>query len=97
MSIIYTPPINVSIPTIVIPKHMTGICPFCDCSKEVRYERFDEETGKVSQETMEIHSYQNLIQNNNAQPKLRELCKPVECYCPQCLISFSVAKCVGIW
>ncbi|MCI4436135.1 MAG: hypothetical protein JHC33_04915 [Ignisphaera sp.] len=82
---------------VSIPKHMSMSCPFCDCEKEIRYNSFDTNTGKIESKTMSANSFQNLILNNTAQPQLRENNKPAECYCPQCYVSFSIYRCLGMY
>jgi hypothetical protein len=84
-------------PIIVsMPMYMNIRCPFCDTEKEIRYNSFDTNTGKIESRIMAANSFQNLILNNTSQPQLRENNRPVECYCPQCFVSFSIYKCLGM-
>jgi len=93
--------ISVTMPTssivIEVPKFMSMSCPFCNCEKEIRYNSFDTETGKTESKTMTASSFQTVILNNYAQPLLREFNKPSECYCPQCFVSFSIYKALGMF
>lgn len=97
MAIIIPVPVQQPVPQRgEIPKYQSYMCPFCDYEKEIRYEQFDPETGKIDTKTMSVSSYKNLIINNNVQPQLKNICRPVECYCNQCYISFSISNSLGI-
>ena len=79
------------------PKHNMFCCPICDCEKEIKFDSFNNETGQIDIKTMSASSYKNLIVDNKSQPTLKDICKPVECYCPQCYVSFSINKSLGIF
>lgn len=95
-------PISIAPPTMpqmaTIPTYQQYICPFCQNSnsKEIRYEHFDHNTGAITVRVMDVHSYQNLVLNNQAQPHLKEIYRPLECYCPVCYTAFSISKSLGI-
>jgi len=96
MAITVTPP---TMPQVAsIPSHQQNQCPFCasNTSKEIRFESFNQDTGLITTKTMDIYGYSNLIMHNHAQPELKALCKPIECYCPTCFTAFSISKSLGI-
>jgi hypothetical protein len=84
--------------TIGVPSYSQYMCPFCmnSVSKQIRFESFEQDTGQVIVKVMDVHSYQNLIMNNNSQPHLKDLCRVLECYCPTCYTAFSISKSLGI-
>lgn len=76
-------------PTISINKYSTGVCPFCDSTKEVKYEKFDTETGNIIVSFLDIWNFKQMV---NTTPKGMNVFKVVECYCPQCFVAFSISK-----
>jgi hypothetical protein len=79
-----------------IPQRNATVCPFCDCTKYIRYEIFDDTVGQVITLYDDIYRYKNLaginIYNQPASLKYRA----VACYCDQCYVSFDVNKSLGI-
>jgi hypothetical protein len=96
MAIMVPQPITTASLPAILPKYMALPCPFCDCEKEVRFEMFDIETGGITDHRMTISTYDHTIRKNTAQPELIKYSKIIECYCPQCYVSFSIAKSVGV-
>ncbi|MCI4435696.1 MAG: hypothetical protein JHC33_02645 [Ignisphaera sp.] len=96
--VMMTPAVSIPPQTIAIPSYSQYKCPFCtnSVSKQIRFESFEQNTGQVIVKVMDIHSYQNLISNNNAQPHLKDLCRVLECYCPTCYTAFSISKSLGL-
>jgi hypothetical protein len=86
----YTPPPVIN--TVIMPKYQATACPFCDCEKEIRYSMFNTHTGKIEPAVMTSNSFRNTIVYQG----LLEHNKPIECYCPQCYVAFSISKCLGI-
>ena len=89
--------IIINAPTATFPKGSQNYCPFCECEKEIRFESFNDNTGQIDIKINNINSYKSLIIFNTAQPDLKDKCKPIECYCPQCYISFGINKSLGIF